>query len=142
MKPELKGLAGGKKQFWLRTHRSEVMAYYEAYGEASTREEFNIVKEETWQHVLNPRIVRSSGITKADKAIARAEIAEAGFREVKREVRELKEQFGQFVPLLAEELNKKFFIPLLRGKIDLPEAMEGEPEDLMSLADFQRKLVK
>ena len=142
MKAELQGLNGGSKQFWLRLHHSEVMAYYEAHGEAATREEFNIVKEETWQHILNPQRVHSPGLTKADRAIARVEITEAGFREVKREVRELKEQFGQFVPLMAEELKQKFFIPLLRGKISLPAAMERELEDSMSLADFQRKLVK
>jgi hypothetical protein len=140
MRSELHGLKGGEKQQWLRLHHEEVIAYYEAHGELATRERFNIVKEEAWQHVLDTRSVHSPGLTKADRAIARAEITEAGVRELTQEIRELKEQYGKFVPLVADELNKKFFIPLLRGKLELPPSMEREPVDSLNLADFQRKL--
>ena len=138
-----RSLKGGQKDLALRTHRAEILAYFEAHGEVATREWYNIRKNETWQHFLSPREVRHKMLTKADKAIIRSEIAEEGLREVKREVRDLKEQYGKFVPYLADEITRKFFVPLLSGKVELPKELEYKPApDQLSLADFEGKLEK
>lgn len=42
MREELRGLNGGNKQFWLRTHRKEVEQYYFDSGPEATMEEFNL----------------------------------------------------------------------------------------------------
>ena len=138
------GLNGGKKQLWLRLHREEVLTYFELHGEAATRERYNIVKDDTWSRLLNPDVSRpKSKLTKADRAIARAEIAEQGLRELRREVRELKEQYGDFVPLVADQITRKFFIPLVSGSIELPPELEHKPEpNPLDLTDFVRQLEK
>ena len=43
---DFSSMSGGTKQMWLRLHRAEVLAYFDAHGEAATRQEFNIVKDE------------------------------------------------------------------------------------------------
>lgn len=142
--PEFKpSMSGGAKQLWLRLHRDEVMAFFEAHGEAAARERYNIRKDTTWEHFLKGRQVRVAKLTKADKAIARAEIAEQGLRDVKREVRALKDQYGRFVPLLADQITRKFFIPLMSGKVELPPELEYKPEpDPLDITDIPRKLEK
>lgn len=122
------GMSGGEKQLWLRLHRDEVLAFFEAHGEVATRERYNIVKDTTWEHFLKGRQVRVSKLTKADRAIARAEIAEQGLRDVRHEVSELKDSYGRFVPLLADQITDKFFKPLLSGKIELPPELEYKPK--------------
>lgn len=137
------GLSGGSKQKWLRLHREEVLTYYELHGEVATRERYNICKDTTWQHFLNGRQVRMGKFTKADKAIARAEIAEQGLRDVKREVRELKDQYGRFIPLLADQITRKFFVPLMSGKVELPPELEYKPgPDPLDVTDIPRKWEK
>lgn len=133
-------LSGGTKQKWLRLHRSEILAYYEANGEVPTRERYHIVKDTTWHNFLHKSKPESGKLTRADKALSRAEIAEEGLREVKKE---LKEAYSRFVPFLADEIKNKFFIPLLAGKIELPAELEYKPApDPLGLADFDGKLVK
>lgn len=119
-----KGLKGGSKNLALRQHRAEIMAYYRDNGEKATRKKYAIVSDTTWVNFLNPRKVTTTKLTKADRATHKAEIAEQGLREVKREVQDLKDRYSKFVPLVAEELNNKFFKPLLKGKIELPPELE------------------
>lgn len=118
------GLSGGSKQKWLRLHREEVLTYYEAHGEAATRERYNIRKDTTWQNFLNGRQARITKFTKADKAIARAEITEQGLRDARRDIHELEDKFSKFVPHLANEITEKFFKPLLTGVVELPPELE------------------
>ncbi len=136
-----KALKGGEKNLALRQHKSEILAFYEQNGEQATRERYNIRKDTTWKHFLNGRQVRMAKLTKADKAIARAEIAEEGLRDVRREIRELKDQYGQFVPYLADEITRKFFVPLMSGKVELPPELEYKPSpDPLDLTGFRGKL--
>ncbi len=140
------GLNGGTKHHLLEVHRDEILAYCEVHGEAATRERYNIAKDLTWRRLLNPNTRQpKTKFGKADRAIARAEITEAGLREVKREVRELKEQYGEFVPLVAEQLTKKFLAPLIGGAIELPaelqEKLKPGPNPL-EITNIHRKLEK
>lgn len=140
--PAVINLNGGLKHNWLQVHRAEVLAYLEAHGELAARERFNIRKT-TWDSFIKPKVRQHKPFTTADKAIDKAEITAEGLREVRREVKELKEQYGQFVPLLAEQLTQKFFKPLLAGKIELPPELEyREPEDPLKLADFAERSEK
>lgn len=124
-----KSMSGGKKSMYLRNNRPEIMAFFEAHGERATRERYNIKKDDTWRRLLNPATNQPNPrLTKADKAALRAEIAEEGLREVKREVKDLREQYAQFVPLVADELTNKFFKPLLSGKVELPPDMIEKPK--------------
>lgn len=142
---DLLKLSGGKKQHWLRTHRDEVLAYYEAHGEAATRDHFNIVNPIAWRNFLNPGVRGDKGtkLTKADKAIARAEITEEAVKQLRQEIGELRESYSRFVPFLANELTHKFFVPLLAGKIEIPAELEYKPAaDPLALNDFRGKSKK
>ena len=137
-------MKGGTKQKWLRLHRDEILAYYDANGEAATRARYNIRKDETWRRLLDPNILQpKTKLTKADRAIARVEIAEEGLRELRGEVKDMKQQFGRFIPYLADEITRKFFVPLMSGKVELPPELEYKPgPDPLDITDFQRKLEK
>lgn len=138
------GMSGGRKNMFLRLNRAEVMAYYEANGEAATRERYNIKKQVTWDHLMNPKARRpNTKLSKADRALLRAEIAEQASRDAKREVQGLKDMYNQFIPHLANQLSEKFFIPLIAGKIELPAELEYKAKpDPLSLTDFEGKSAK
>lgn len=138
----IKGTKAGTKNNWLRTHRDEVLVYYSEHGEKATREKYNIVKDLTWQHLLDGYSTPAAKLTKADRAIMKAEIAQEAANELKAEVKELKRQYGSFVSLLGEQLTQKFFIPLLRDKIEIPAELEYSPPDPLSLTNFNHELAK
>lgn len=135
-----KGVNGGKKQHFLRVNRAEILAHAEKYGEASTMLKYNI-KKSTWDSFINRADAVNRKMSRADKATLRAEIAEQGLREVKRDVNELKESYSRFVPHLADQITEKFFKPLLSGKIELPPELEAsyKPSQL-DITGFSRKM--
>lgn len=142
--PGLKGMNGGTKMHYLNMHRAQILADYEQLGEAATRKKYNIKKQETWDRLLNGKVSRpKTKLTKVDRLEARVEMVEQGQRASTRRVNEIEDHFGKFVPYLAEQMTEKFFIPLMRGKIELPPELEEKPApDPLSLADFPWKLKK
>ena len=111
-RPGVSGLSGGPKQKWLREHRQEVMSYYNEHDPDATMKRYNI-RPMTLDNFLREKQIHQDKLSKADKAVIRAEIVEQGLREVRHEVAEMKKQYEEFVPLIANQLTDKFFIPLL-----------------------------
>lgn len=137
MDTRVKGLSGSKKRMWLRLNYAEVFSDYERYGREYTMQKYNL-KSATLESFLSPSFnLNTVKYTKADRAIDRSEIVEEGVRQLRREVRDLRDQWGKFVPMLATQLTNKFFIPLISGKIELPPELEQKPEaDPLALSDF------
>ncbi len=137
--PELTGLRGGRKDKWLRLHKPEVLTYHAEHGREATLKMYHM-KPDTLDRLLEPgsKTIKHENLSAADRAIARVEMIEAGLQETRREVREMKESYNKFVPFLSDELSKKFFTPLLMGKIDLPPEIEYKPEDdHLKLSNFE-----
>lgn len=73
----VKGLNGGKKHFWLKEHRAEVMSYYHAHGSAGVLERFNM-RPETLERFLVKRdidIITKDKVTAGERALLIADIA-------------------------------------------------------------------
>lgn len=56
MRAELQGLKAGKKNTWLRQHRSEIMEYFERHGRQATLSEFNM-RPDTFERFLDRKAV-------------------------------------------------------------------------------------
>lgn len=137
MNQELSGLSGGKKQKWLTDHNQMVLDYYRQFGAVATRQQFNL-EPGTLDRILARNKVKeqkSEEYTWQEKALNRIEVAEAGFRELKHEVSNLKGNYGQFVELVGHQLAKKFFTPLLRHNLELPEGF-AERKDPLAIGDL------
>lgn len=120
------GLRGGRKRLWLKVHRSEVVAYYEIYGATKTMTAFNLNKDTL------DRLLEDSGtatvLSDAEKALLRAEVAEQGLRDCRRDIRELKEQYGMFTEVVSDKLTQKFFSPVLHHILgELPPELVEKP---------------
>ena len=113
-----KGMNGGEKAMWLRQNRQLVLDYYDQFGEPLTLRQFNL-KPSTLDSLF-----KRQGIDKEDirhyRAEALAKIAMEGANEARRDVRELKAQFGLFTELVSRQLIDNFFVPLLGSVITLP----------------------
>lgn len=132
-----KGLSGGRKHHFLVVHREEIIAYYEIHGEEATRAQYSIAKDTTWYNFLNGKPPRKRKLAKIDRLEARVGIAEEKARSANARVNELERQYSLFVPSLADQLTKKFFVPLVQGVIELPEELQlKEAEDPLDITDF------
>ena len=58
-----------------------------------------------------------------EKLTVRVEILAEDVRDSRREIRELKYQFGEFVPAVSKDLTDKFFTPILR-MMNLPDSLD------------------
>jgi len=148
-------LRGGQKGKWLREHRAEVLDHLTAYGILSTLLKFHTTSS-TLDRLINrnpsdndPRYRNTGKVAPAhpepvfQAAFASIEVAERaklialdakqGVADLRRELRELKEQFGLFQDTVSTEIVSKFLRPLLE-RITMPDALELKPKpDLLSL---------
>lgn len=137
-------LRGGRKQIWLRQHRETILAFYNSFGEKETRKTFCLT-ETTMQSLVTPKANRQrfSQMSKADRALARAEISEVGLLELRKEVKELRQLFDHFQQSVGEQLLTKFFLPLLQSGIkvdkvlDKPEATDPLRIDNIDFSQFK-----
>lgn len=135
---ELGELKGGAKEMWLRQNKEEVMEYYEKNGAEATKRRYTL-KPETLEAMLGNgrRKPFVTPFTKTDKLELELEIANAGVKELRAEVAELKEQFGNFQQAVSEQLTKNFFLPLLQHGVELSDTFDMKPApDRLSLRDF------
>lgn len=119
-------LKGGQKHMWLRQHREAILAFYESFGEEDTRKTFCLT-ENTLQSLIKskPDERRFSRLSKADKALARAEISEAGVIELRKEVKELRQLFEHFQQSVGEQLLNRFFLPLIQSGIKVENLLDA-----------------
>lgn len=98
--PEVKGLTGGVKQLWLRTHRAEVEAYYQQYGPDATLKRFNM-RQDTLKRFFERRghDIRVTKLSENDRYVLR--VAMEGQRELKRRVSALEEWQSEVEPIIT-----------------------------------------
>lgn len=125
---------------WLEQNRDLVLEFYREFGAEETRFAFNL-KEVTLEELLGqPTSKHRIQLTKADRAIAQAEIANEGVRELKQEVTYLRANFERFQETVGEQLIEKFIRPLLQKSLTLPRELElKEEEDPLDIRNFDRK---
>lgn len=103
MRDEVKGLKGGKKQFWLRVHRKEVENYYSAYGPEATMSEFNI-SADTLERFFQRKNgeINMAKLSEADRWVLT--LSQEGLRELKGRVKNLEDWQQEMIPIF--ELGK------------------------------------
>lgn len=137
MRTDVVGLKGGAKQLWLKLHKREVLDYYLLHDIAATCEEFNMgiltvqdmIKnsgEELFEKPVPPAEISN------DKILIRLELVEGRTRETNGLVRQLQEDYNNFIPSVAEQVARGYLIPaIVKGlkTIKLPALLEGSGID-------------
>lgn len=129
----LAGLSGGRKQTWLRVHRSEVIEFYAQNGVGATMFEFRL-QPDTLERLLEgpeQRTDTMGRLTPSERALALAEQALEADRETRHMVLDLKKQVQEVEPLL------EFATGLARAMRQLEVRLLAPPraEDI-KLGDF------
>lgn len=138
MRAEVVRLNGGKKHLWLRQNRQLVLDYCRQFGKEATLERFNMRK-----YTLDNMLVAEAseqqyaGKDDIERVALKTEITDAGVKELKHEIKELKAEYSKFTESVSSQLVSKFFYPLLLSVINLPDDMK-EPADSLALSDFPR----
>jgi len=107
----LAGMSAGPKNKYLRQNRLKILDYLDDHGEAATRSHFLITNQICWDNFmsLGRRGRPVKNLTKQDRYNIRIEMLEETNRELKRDIRELREQYNLAIPLLAEKLKELLF---------------------------------
>lgn len=134
--PFHKGLRGGKKQMWLRVNRDLVMRYCEQFGAEDTCEHFNMQRETLDK--LYKQKNKEVPFTKADRAMALAEIAKAASLETKKEVKLLRKDFSEFQDNVARQVAKKVLVPWIQAAVKVSEELEHQDKLDGKKDDFKR----
>lgn len=123
-------LNGGQKHMWLQHHRELILTFYDEFGETATRTIFKL-RGETLHNLVNSKTSHNNynRLSKADKALAQAEIARADVQELRKEIRELRQLFEYFQQSVGEQLVNKFFLPLLQAGISVDYDLNLEKKD-------------
>ncbi|MFC1916282.1 hypothetical protein ACFLW4_06310 [Chloroflexota bacterium] len=139
-KEELSQLKGGRKRMWLEQNYDLIIRFHQEFGAEETQIAFNL-KEVTLEQLLRQPIRKNrTQFTKDDRAIAQAEIANQGVRELKQEVKQLRTNFERFQETVGQQLIEKFFRPLLQKSLSLPLELELKKEkDPLDLRNFDLK---
>jgi hypothetical protein len=133
---QLARLKGGPKHMWLMEHRDPIIQFQQEFGPEATMKTFHLT-ETTLHNLLGSSKYESiPRITKADKALALAEIARADVQELRQEVISLKRLFERFQQSVGEQLLEKFFMPLLQSGIKVDENLKLEEKNELSLDDI------
>ncbi len=127
-------LKGGAKHMYLRLHRAEIIGYLNAHGIGPTLTQYHICSV-TLDNLLtqgdkgndpryrytgtapsrpNPVLLTAlDALNIADKSKVIAEMAQGSVADLRRELRELREQFALFQQAVATDLATRFLKPLL-----------------------------
>jgi hypothetical protein len=131
--PEVIGLKGGSKQFFLRIHRGEIERYYEDNGEQATLKRYNL-RQSTLQTFFERRNIdlKINKMTQWDREVLR--LAMTGDAELRGRVNKLESWKKEIMP--AIELLQKL-IEALGDKIQLTTKSETD-DDPLKLTDFKK----
>lgn len=136
--PDVRELTGGRKQLWINQNRQLIIDYCREFGEAETCEKFNL-KKDTLTRIIQREgeRYRNDALIDVERAHMLAQINDAGIRELKHEIKDLKREYSKFTESVSVQLVEKFFNPLLQRVIVLPEDM-NPVRDQLALTDFYR----
>ena len=125
---EFRDMKGGAGHKWIREHRQLILDYLDLFGEEDTLAKFKL-KPDTLERIKlsdEPAHLRER-LSMAEKASLKADISEAGVAQLRKEVRELKEQFIAFQDAVSSQVAHKFLLPLIKH-LQVPEGLPN-PED-------------
>lgn len=137
MRADVAGLKGGAKQLWNKLHTREILEYYLLHDEADTCREFNLgiitlqdmIKNNHEDYFDKP--APPAEITN-DKILLRLELVEGRTREINGRMRQLQEDYSNFIPSVARQVAQGYLIPaIVQGlkTIKLPALLEGSDVD-------------
>lgn len=120
------GVKAGPKNLYLRSNRLKILDYLQMYGEIATRSRFNIVHQPTWDNFisLGRRGRPIKNLTKQDRYNLRIEMLEETNHELRNEIRKLREQYNQAIPLIVEQVKDALFDRLLETISNIPRRLE------------------
>lgn len=139
-RPELIGLNGGSKNLWIKNHKEVILEYYAEHGLLFTLIEFNL-QYDTFDRFIR-KYSRESKLTGRSKAIKRTGNSDRAFilaqqalianAELRREIREMREEYGQLVQLIAGQITANIIEALKSINIELPaECRSKDPLNLI-----------
>ena len=132
--PDVIGLSGGLKQFWLRCNRGLVEAYYHQHGPDATLKYFNL-RQETLQRFFDRRSqdVKLTRLSENDRWVYRA--AMESIRDVKRRVARLEEFREEIEPVI--QVGRGIIATLGQLQDGSRESLKKSPA--LQLTDLRRK---
>jgi len=135
---ELRGLTGGSKSIWLRTHHQEVISYYEENGREPTMRHFRIWKETTMDAILEggkaPFVEKYGKVDKLESLVLCNRVA---IQDLRFEVKQLREEFAHFQETVAGQMMRKLLLPLIQSAIQMDDSFNSEPKSSsLSLGDL------
>jgi len=120
---EVAELRGGEKAMWLRIHHEDVEDYFYQHGEAATLSRF-CLKGETLDAVLKggrgmPFVNK---FTKVEKLELSMDAYRCDTQDLRKEVKDMHQEFGQFQATVADKLLNRLINPLLQNAMTESEA--------------------
>lgn len=129
--PDVSRLRLTDKQKFIKQHKDLIKGFAEVFGDAATIKQFHLTEITLWQIKTKPETFEKT-MSKAeerdlkDRIFAEAlkgmesKIDHLGVRveditSLRREVRELKSEFGRFVQITADRVTRAIVTPLLQG---------------------------
>jgi hypothetical protein len=137
VRAEVQGLNGGRKAFYLKQHRREILDCYYEHGLAYTLTEFNmgyIALENMLRDAVKSDPTLPAHDPEKEKLFIRLERIEIGVREVRGRQLQLEEAFNSFIPALANDIVKKLTVGMVDGlvrSINVPAALESTDLDVL-----------
>ena len=131
------GMKGGTKHKLLGERRQEVIRFYEDNGPQATMDRYNM-RPATLDRFLRTKPETRKVFTAVERATEMAKMALDGNREARCQIRNMRREFNQLVPLVARDFAKIMVKALQR--VELEDVEQGD--DPLSLANFTGKLEK
>lgn len=142
-------LKGSEKHKWLRENRQIVLDYLAKYGKGTAMIRFGISRPDTFDRLIEDESERIPINTyQIQMATTTAREAIESARQAHMEIRGLAESYENFIESLADQLNKKFLIPLLKlaftldAKPILPDKKTLLVSDILDVPPLPRPKAK
>lgn len=121
--------SGGRKNLQLRLHKDEVLSYLSEHGPDATRDYYKLTAT-TFNRLVSNGYKTPEKTKKLDIMRDKFELVRSDNAAMRRELRELRELFGNFTEVVSDQLTEKFFKPLIQSAIALPPGFEPQPPDV------------
>ncbi len=126
------GTKGGLKQIWLRQHKEEILKHARANGVEATLRHYNMTSA-TFHRLLKSKHVKLE-LTEAERALMMAKITREDYREMRREIAELRQDYLIFQDEVSKQLTEKLFKPLLSFLVELPPELLERSSDPLAVS--------
>ena len=118
--PNAPVLNGGNLIFYLKNNRREVLRYFKKHGLPATLNKYN-VSQPTLERFFAGGYGEKDKLSPVDRAIALGEIAIASNSELRRELREMRLEYNQFVENISETIMTRLACAFRATDITMPE---------------------